>query len=101
MESVSIPGAAERGVMSNHCYPATRPKAAKEHRCIACFEDIQRGEVHIHQAGFWKGRAFRNRFHVECWDYLIESGDLEFTPGEFDPPERLQVQQHGAGKEGS
>lgn len=44
------------------------------------------------QSGHWDGRAFRNRFHAECWTALIEDSeyrDFEFTPGELDPPARL------------
>lgn len=76
--------------MGNHLRDPTRPVARKEHQCIACYALIAAGEKYVQQTGIWEDRAFRNRFHVECWDYLAEEGEFEFEPGELDPPERLQ-----------
>ena len=41
------------------------------------------------QSGHYEDRAFRNKYHTECWDVLCEDGEFEFTPGELEPPERL------------
>lgn len=76
--------------MSDYFHPATRPKARKRHQCIACLGPIPVGEVHYHQTGFFDGSAFRNRFHVECWEALAEEGGDEFIPGDFEVPERLR-----------
>ena len=75
--------------MGTHCAPPTRPTARKQHQCIACYATIATGEVYVSQSGHYESRAFRNKFHVECWDTLCEAGDFEFYPGELDPPERL------------
>ena len=76
--------------MGTHCANQTRPKARKQHACTACFAKIEPGEIYVTQSGHYEDRAFRNKFHVECWECLCEAGDLEFMPGELDPPERLQ-----------
>ena len=75
--------------MGTHCAPPTRPTARKQHQCIACYATIAAGEVYVSQSGHYESRAFRNKFHVECFDTLCEDGDFEFSPGELDPPERL------------
>ena len=78
--------------MGTHFSVPMRPKARKAHKCIACLHTIAAGETHVMQSGHYDGRAFRNRYHDECWEALLESGEQEFTPGEFDAPERLQLQ---------
>lgn len=75
--------------MGDHFRDMTRPKARKQHQCNACCAPIPVGEVHCQQTGHFDGRAFRNRFHAECWDALIDGGDFEFIPGDIEPPERL------------
>lgn len=75
--------------MGTHLHDPTSPVARKAHKCIACLHPIAAGEKHVHQTGFFDGRAFRNRFHRECWDTLNEEGEFEFSPGDLDPPERL------------
>ena len=42
------------------------------------------------QSGHYEDRAFRNKYHTECWDELNANGEFEFTPGELDLPERLR-----------
>lgn len=79
--------------MGTHFSVPVRPKARKQHVCVACLAPIVAGEVHVMQSGHFEDRAFRNRFHVECWDVLNESGDFEFYPGELEPPARLTEQQ--------
>ena len=81
--------------MGTHFTNPTRPKARNQHTCTACFAKIAPGEIYVTQSGHYEDRAFRNKFHVECWDYLIEEGQFEFCPGELDPPERLQSQPNG------
>lgn len=53
---------------------------------------IASGEVYVMQSGHFDGHAFRNKFHNECWQAVLESGEQEFTPGEFAAPIRLQQQ---------
>lgn len=76
--------------MGDHHRTPTRPVARKTHQCIACYAPISPGETYVQQTGFWEDMAYRNRFHRECWDTLIEDGEFEFSPGELDPPERLR-----------
>ena len=85
--------------MGTHYATPTRPKARKKHQCIACLWDIAEGETYICQTGHYEDRAFRNKFHVECWDELNTGGIFEFSPGELDAPERLQVQSNLTTKE--
>lgn len=75
--------------MGTHFSIPTRPKARKQHVCIACDYPIAVGEIHVMQSGHHEDRAFRNRFHVECWDVLNEEGEFEFSPGELEPPGRV------------
>jgi len=75
--------------MGTHFTEPKRPTARKTHQCVACYADIAVGETYVTQSGHFEDRAFRNKYHAECWDALIEYGDFEFTPGELDPPERL------------
>ena len=69
----------------------THPRAHKQHQCIACLAEIPSRERYVQQTGFHEGKAFRNRYHNECWDYLNKEGDFEFVPGSVDPPERPNV----------
>lgn len=75
--------------MSDFHDTPTHPTARKAHQCIACCAVIRVGEQYTQQTGFYDWRAYRNRYHNECWDALDEGGDFEFTPGVIDPPERL------------
>ena len=79
--------------MGDYFRPMTKLKARKQHRCECCYYPIATGEVHCMQTGYYEGDAFRNRFHVECWDALDEDGDWEFSPGSGEPPERLRSTQ--------
>lgn len=73
-----------------HRQPTT-PKARKDHLCEACQHTIAKGEEHKQQEGYFDGRAYRNRFHFECWHELMpdENGNFEFFPGDLEPPKRL------------
>lgn len=75
--------------MSDFYRPSVVRKAAKSHRCTYCGERIAVGETYHEQTGVWDGKAFRNKFHVECFEVLCEEGEGEFTPYSGDPPERL------------
>ena len=79
--------------MGDYFRPHTKQKARIQHACIACLHKIEPGEVYEAQSGFYEGRAFRNKFHLECASELNslwrEFGDSEFTPGELEPPARL------------
>lgn len=66
--------------------PVSR-KARKDHRCTYCGEAIQRGEVYSEQTGVWDGKAFRSRFHSECFEDLCD-GEGEFTPYSQDRPRK-------------
>jgi hypothetical protein len=85
--------------MSGFCRTAESKPARKEHRCQACHWQIAIGEHYMEQTGVWDGKAFRNRFHDECFYALSDDGDDEFTPGSFDPPDRLKCKEcAGAGR---
>jgi hypothetical protein len=75
--------------MSNLIRPSVTRTARTPHRCIVCDWPIAAGEQYVEQAGYWEGRAFRNRFHAECFEAICEDGG-EFTPGAGEPPERLR-----------
>jgi hypothetical protein len=77
--------------MSDFLRSSTSQKARKQHRCIACYGVIAQGEFYKQQTGVWDDKAFRNKFHNECYTALCEDGeDYEFSPGSFDYPERLK-----------
>jgi len=76
--------------MSDYFAPHTTPTARKEHVCINCGGPIVVGEKYMQQTGFYEGRAFRNRFHVECCDDLGgEEADFEFSPYSWEYPARV------------
>lgn len=75
--------------MSDYFWPATSPKAIKQHRCVFCYYPIEIGEIYKRQTGFYEGKAFTNKFHDECFDVLCDEGEGEFMPGSAEPPERL------------
>lgn len=75
--------------MGDHFHDPIRPTARKMHQCIACLHPIALREVYVMQSGYFEGRAFRNKYHSECWAALCDEPDWEFTPGDLDPPERL------------
>lgn len=81
--------------MSDLIRPHMNRTARIEHRCISCGWPIARGEQYAEQTGYWEGKAFRNRFHAECFDDLAESGDREFSPYSGEPPERLRAAREG------
>ena len=62
----------------------SKPKAAKEHRCIWCGETILKGEIHVQQSGVFDGELQENRFHYDCHPAmqtdLRESREDEFEP---------------------
>lgn len=66
--------------MSDFYRDAEWRKAAKEHRCTYCGEPVPKGEFYKEQTGVWDGKAFRNKFHSECFDALCEEGEEEFCP---------------------
>lgn len=76
--------------MADFYRPPEYVKARKIHDCAACFHQIVPSENHVVQTGIYDGKAFRNRFHYECFDALCDDGEGEFMPGGFDPPERLR-----------
>jgi hypothetical protein len=75
-------------VSDYHATP-TKPKASKEHQCIACGWIIPKGEGYVQQEGFFDSRAYRNRYHSECWDELNAEDAFEFVTGDIEPPARL------------
>lgn len=75
--------------MSDFHDTPTHPVARKRHRCIGCCTLIPRGEKYTQQSGFYDGKAYRNRFHNECFEALSEKREFEFCPGDCEPPERL------------
>jgi hypothetical protein len=75
--------------MSDYFRPATNSVARKAHQCVCCFYPIAIGETYTRQTGFFDGRAFTNKFHAECFEVLCTEGEGEFSPGSYDPPDRL------------
>lgn len=76
--------------MANLIRPSVTRTARIAHRCICCGWPIFRGERYAEQTGYWDGKAFRNRFHAECFEDLCDSGDGEFSPYSGEPPARLR-----------
>ena len=76
----------------------THPTARVPHRCIACLHSIPAGEKYTQQEGYYEGRAYRNRYHTECFEALAVSGSFEFSPGEISPPDRLCPSRATGGK---
>jgi hypothetical protein len=79
--------------MSDHHNQPTNQAARKAHRCISCAYGIPVGERYVQQTGFYEGARYRNKYHQECWDALVEEHDFEFMPGSGEPPERLLKQE--------
>ncbi len=80
--------------MSDFHREPTTPKARKVHRCVACGARIQIGEKHTQQEGFFDGSAYRNRYHDECWNVMIDDDIGEFVTGVIDPPARLRASKN-------
>ena len=83
----------EGQTMADHHREPTRPIARKEHRCIYCYGPIMVGEQYVQQTGHYDGRAYRNKFHHECWDDCADEARFsggEFTPGWAPWPERVR-----------
>jgi hypothetical protein len=76
-------------VMIDYHATPTKPKARKEHQCIACGCVIPKSEVYIHQTGFYDNQPYNNKYHNECWDELSEESTFEFVTGDIEPPARL------------
>ena len=79
--------------MADHHREPTYQGARKQHRCIYCYGPIFAGERYAQQTGYYDGAAYRNRFHVECFDECSEEARFsggEFTPGCADWPERVR-----------
>lgn len=77
--------------MSDFFREPEHPVARKAAQCIACCWPIEQSEKYVRQTGIWDGRWFVNRFHAECFDVLCSDAEGEFSPGSFDPPERLRA----------
>jgi hypothetical protein len=60
----------------------------KDHRCIACYEPIPKGESHKYFHGKWSGDWQDWRMHNECYN-AMDDDDLNdgFCPGEHPRPE--------------
>lgn len=65
-------------------------RAAKNHRCIWCGEEIERGERYRDERSVYDGNIQRHRWHPECQvdseNYFRESGEEEFDPYENERP---------------
>lgn len=75
--------------MSDYIRPPIRKTARQLHKCVACFGPIAVGELYVTQTGHWDARAFRNKFHEQCFAALLadaDGGRFEFSPGELEPP---------------
>lgn len=73
--------------MSDFFHPMTTQKANKHHQCIVCFHAIEHGQIYYRQAGVYDGTWQDNKYHVACWNALVEDNDWEFMPGCGEPPE--------------
>ena len=75
----------------------TNPTARKPHVCIGCGYIIPQGEKYVQQEGFFEGKAYRNKYHNECFDSLAEIGEFDFSAFSLNPPERLRKKEGGKG----
>ena len=71
-------------------------KARWRHRCVACWWPIEKGELHYNYRGMYGGEWQNWRMHVECEEDWEINGCEEFTPGDFEPPERLVIARREA-----
>lgn len=55
-------------------------KAAKEHRCKWCGEQIDRGEHYYHWTVHLGNLYDRNRMHTECYSHYRRTPNGHFTP---------------------
>lgn len=79
--------------MSDYHRSPTYQSARKEHLCIYCYGPIFVGEMYANQTGYYNGSAYRNRFHIECFEDCAEEANFgcdEFTPGRADWPDRVR-----------
>ena len=62
-------------------------KGRKNHRCIACYGGIPKGEEHVHFKGMWGGDWQDWRMHKDCHENM-DADDLDdgFIPGSFERP---------------
>lgn len=77
--------------MSYTLLSETTRTAAKRHRCIWCWQFIERGERHIHEASVNDGAMQSHHWHPECRAAMLdeaayEGGFIEWTPGQDRPP---------------
>jgi hypothetical protein len=71
----------------------------KDHRCVACYSIIPKGEDHYHYQGIYAGDWQNWRMHRECegaYDKASrEDGVYEFVSGDFPVPERISALMKG------
>lgn len=66
------------------------PIARKPHRCIWCYEQIEKAEKHAHFTGKWNDEFQDWRMHEECLEDYDLNYDPEdgFMPGEAQRPKK-------------
>jgi hypothetical protein len=69
--------------MNDFVRAPTQHTAMKPHQCVYCGEMIERADPYYAETGYYDGRAFRNRFHPECFD---ERGEQDFVRFANDRP---------------
>ena len=67
--------------MSNYYRDPIERTARKNHHCVACGGIIKVGVQHMEQTGFYDGKGFRNRYHIQCFELMCDDG----TPFDFVP----------------
>lgn len=73
---------------------ATHPTARKRLRCVMCWTFIPPGEKYVRYKGKYEGEWQNWAAHQECYEtYMDQMPGEEFTPGDFEPPERLRTEQ--------
>ena len=70
-------------------------KGSKPHRCVGCWTQISKGEVHFNYHGRYDGDWQNWRMHKECQESWDVNGCGEFTPGDFPIPDRLKEAANG------
>lgn len=71
--------------------------ARKPHRCIWCWQSIQKGEAYVYEASVNHGDLQSHHFHPECYEAMHEAADyeggyVEWTPGMERPPTAGEVE---------
>lgn len=65
-----------------------KQRARKQHKCVLCCEQIEKGEIYVRRSGVYDNEFLTSKMHIECelasrdWDIMdwetFSSGDGTF-----------------------